>query len=121
MPCQTRLIDELIEPLTDDFGYLFTAWVLIAFDRYASLGARMPDSALRLFSPACRAELSPSTRVALSRTKISQHGTTAEEPGIDVAAAMRALFAMKPAQRRAVLDDVMDGLIGDIITLLGIH
>ncbi|WP_167163146.1 hypothetical protein [Streptomyces sp. MBT27] len=122
MPCQTRLIGELSEPLTDDFETVFIAWVTIAFNRHALRDPRTPDTAAMLFSLACRAEFSPHTRKALGSVTLRQDDSTAEEWVTDTVAALRAaLLPMKPDERRAVLDDAMDGIIGAIITHSGIY
>lgn len=116
MPCQTRLISELSESLTDDFGKLFTTWVISTVNMYVSMGARLPDTAVEMFGSASRAALSPPSRKALRGVRLPKHGAPQGLVGLsfDTQAAVASLTAMKPAEREAVLNDAMDGVIASI-------
>ena len=118
LPCQNRLITEMCVTLTDDLGRLFTTWVLGALNRYASLGAsRAPDTALELFGPNGGPVISPPSRKALRGVKLpSPTGSSAGvlAVSLDAAKATSVLTTMKPAEREAVLNDAMDGIIASI-------
>lgn len=116
LPCQDRLISELSETLTDDFGKLFTTWVVTTVNMYVSMGARLPDTAVELFGSASRAALSPPSRKALRGVKLPKHGdqTVAVEFSFGTRTAVATLTAMKPSEREAVLNDAMDGVIMSI-------
>lgn len=116
MPCQTRLISELSVELTDDFGKLFTTWVISTVNMYVSMGARLPDTAVEMFGSASRAALSPPSRKALRGVKLPKHGGQEAVVGFsfDTKAAVAALTAMKPSEREAVLNDAMDGVVASI-------
>ncbi|WP_225102690.1 hypothetical protein, partial [Streptomyces sp. CoH27] len=64
LPCQDRLTTELSATLTDDFGKLFTTWVMQAVNVQATVGGRMPDTALELFGPNGGSVISPPSRRA---------------------------------------------------------
>ncbi|MFJ8677260.1 hypothetical protein [Streptomyces sp. NPDC093589] len=116
LPCQNRLIAELSATLTDDFGRLFTTWVISTINRHVTLGARLPDTALELFGPNGGPVSSPS-RKALRRVKIPRvAGAPAAMTAfsLDAKGATTVLTAMKPDEREAVLNDVMDGIVASI-------
>lgn len=117
LPCQTGLITELSVELTDDFGKLFTTWVVSTVNRSAMLGVRLPDTAVELFSPVLRDALSPPSRKALRGVKLPKHGAPESVVGVsfETKAAVTVLTAMKPGEREAVLNDAMDGIIGSIL------
>lgn len=116
MPCQTRLIRELSESLTDDFGKLFTTWVITTVNMYVSMGARLPDTAVEMFGSASRAALSPPSRKALRGVKLPKQSAPEGMVGLsfDTETAVAALTAMTPAEREAVLNDAMDGVIASV-------
>ncbi|MGW2866435.1 hypothetical protein [Streptomyces sp. NPDC001205] len=114
LPCQDQLIAEICLTLTDDFGRLFTTWVMNTLGRRAGLGAFIPDTALELFGPNGGPVISPPSRKALRRVKIPRlpGGTVAFS--LDAKGATTTLTAMKPSEREAVLNDAMDGIIASI-------
>ena len=118
LPCQDRLIGELSETLTDDFGKLFTTWVMATINLYASVGARLPDTAVELFGPVSRAALSPPSRKVLRGVKLPKQAapTGLEGFSFETRAAVAALTAMTPDERVAVLNDAMDGVIASVAT-----
>ncbi|GAA1198386.1 hypothetical protein F4556_007591 [Kitasatospora gansuensis] len=117
LPCQDRLIAELSAELTDDFGRIFTTWVLGTLNRRQLVGASMPDTALELLGPNGGTVISPPSRRALRGVKLPR--VTAGAAGdamlsLDTKQAVAALTAMTPTERTAVLNDAMDGVIGSI-------
>ncbi|MER6846150.1 hypothetical protein [Streptomyces platensis] len=117
LPCQDRLISELSVELTDDFGKLFTTWVMSTINRHVALGASLPDTALELFGPNGGPTLSPPSRKALRRVKIPRvPGVPAAMAAfsLDAKGATTVLTAMKQDEREAVLSDAMDGIIASI-------
>lgn len=117
LPCQNRLITELSATLTDDFGRLFTTWVMSTLNRRVALGASLPDTALELFGPNGGPVISPPSRKALRRVKIPRvAGAPAAFLGFsfDAKGATTVLTEMKPAEREAVLNDAMDGIVASI-------
>lgn len=116
LPCQNRLITDISVTLTDDFGRLFTTWVMSTINRHVLLGARLPDTAVELFGPASRSVLSPPSRKALRGVKLPQQPVPTGMAGFsfDTKTAVSALTAMKPAEREAVLNDAMDGIVMSI-------
>lgn len=117
LPCQDRLITELSVTLTDEFGRLFTTWVIGALDRCIALGTSLPDTALELFGPNGGPAISPPSRKALRRVKIPRVGDAALETvafSLDAKGAVNVLTDMKASEREAVLNDAMDGVIATI-------
>lgn len=117
LPCQDRLISELSVELTDDFGRLFTTWVMNTLNRHVTLGASLPDTALELFGPNGGPAISPPSRKALRRVKIPRvPGAPAAMAAfsLDAKGATTVLTAMKPDEREAVLNDAMDGIVASI-------
>lgn len=118
LPCQDRLITELSETLTDDFGRLFTTWVIGTLNRRVTLGGSLPDTALELFGPNGGPAISPPSRKALRRVKLPRvpgaATTTAVAFSLDAKGATSVLTAMKPGEREAVLNDAMDGIVASI-------
>ncbi|MGW1839607.1 hypothetical protein [Streptomyces sp. NPDC002067] len=113
-PCQNRLIADLSESLTDDFGKLFTTWVMQTIDARAELGARVPGTMLELFGSG-GAVLSAPGRRALRGVRLPQQGPSMPYGAavrVDPAGATAALMAMTPAERAAVLGDALDGIVG---------
>jgi hypothetical protein len=116
LPCQNQLIKELSTSLTDDFGKLFTTWVMTTVNRIALLGGRLPDTAVELFGPSSRAALSPPSRKALRGVRFPRQAASQPVVGfsLDTKTAVAALTGMKPDEREAVLNDAMDGIIASI-------
>lgn len=117
LPCQDRIIAETSETLTDDFGRIFTTWVMTTISRRTSLGAPVPDTALELFGPNGGVAISPPSRRALRGVKLPRvPGGSPDLVGysLDAKGATSALTAMKPSERQAVLNDAMDGVIASI-------
>jgi hypothetical protein len=112
LPCQDRLIAKLSAELTDDFGRLFTTWVLNTVNLRATVGAAMPDTALELFGPNGGPRISPPSRRALRGVRLPR--TAGMAFSLDAKAATAALAAMKPGEREAVLNDAMDGIVASI-------
>lgn len=111
-PCQTRLIAELCETLTDDFGKLFTTWVLSTLRLRTELGAPLPADALGMF-PSGGAVLSPPGRKALRRVHLPRQAA-GDMVAVDASGASATLAAMNPAERQAVLADALDGIVASI-------
>ncbi|MFZ3500664.1 hypothetical protein ACODT5_46905 [Streptomyces sp. 5.8] len=117
LPCQDRLITEVSVTLTDDFGRLFTTWVIGTLNRWVTLGASIPDTALELFGPNGGPAISPPSRKALRRVKLPRvpgAGPEAAAFSLDAKGATTVLTAMKPGEREAVLNDAMDGIVASI-------
>lgn len=116
LPCQDRIIAEMSETLTDDFGRVFTSWVFTTLSRTSALGVPVPGTALELFGPNGGTAISPPSRRALRGVKFSRvsGGNIAVMSSLDAKGATSALAAMTPAERRAVLNDAMDGVIASI-------
>lgn len=114
--CQDRLISELSATLTDDFGRLFTTWVLGALNRRVALGASLPDTGLELFGPNGGPVISPPSRKALRRVKLPRVAGASLDAvfSLDAQGATSVLAAMKPSEREAVLNDAMDGIVATI-------
>lgn len=116
--CQERLIGELSATLTDDFGKLFTTWVLNTLRLRDALGASIPDTALELFGPNGGTAISPASRRALRRVRLPRFGMVDTSVGaavsVDAAGATSVLVAMKASEREAVLNDAMDGIVMSI-------
>jgi hypothetical protein len=117
LPCQERLIAEMCVTLTDDFGRLFTTWVMNSLNLRATVGASMPDTALELFGPDGGPVISPPSRKALRRVKLPRFpgaSSAAVAFSVDAKGATSVLTAMKPGEREAVLNDAMDGIVASI-------
>lgn len=117
LPCQNRLITELSVTLTDDFGRLFTTWVMSTINLRMALGVSLPDSALELFGPNGGPAISPPSRKALRRVKLPRlagASSTAVAFSLDAKGATSVLTAMKPSEREAVLNDAMDSIVTSI-------
>lgn len=114
-PCQRQLITEMTLTFSDDFGRLFTTWVLSTFNRHVQMGARLPDNVLDMFGPGGQAFLSPPSRKALRGVKMPrQPGSPAAAVRLETKSAAAALREMTPKEREMVLDDALDGIIGAI-------
>jgi hypothetical protein len=102
--------------LDDDFGRLFTTWVMQAVNLRVGMGIRMPDTALELFGPNGGSVISPPSRRALRGVRLPSAGAALPVVGFsfDTKRAVAALTAMKPTERAAVLDDALDGIVGAI-------
>lgn len=118
LPCQDRLIAELSATLTDDFGLLFTTWVLGTLNLRVAMCATLPDAALELFGAGGGPRISPPSRKALKGVKLPRlAGASPVEVAFSVDAkdATAVLAAMTAGEREAVLNDAMDGIIASIM------
>lgn len=110
-PCQDSRMDAVCESLSGDFGRLFTTWVfgLVQFHQIHGFVA-LPESLVNAKL------LSPPSRRALRGVRLVDAMTVsgANAYRIDASRATSALGSMSPPERRAVLGDALDGIVGEI-------
>jgi hypothetical protein len=117
LPCQDRLIRELSVTLTDDFGKLFTTWIMTTLNQRAALGVKLPRTALELFGRNGGLVISEASRKALRGITIPPvlgHSSFTLGFFMDTDGATSTLAAMSPSDREAVLGDAMDGIVMSI-------
>jgi hypothetical protein len=113
-PCSYAMIERVaaVWP-SETFGKLFTTWVLQNMNLQMMLGGRIPRTGVDLCSPGTLAIMSRQMGDALRAVTFE----ALAQDGMDIAVSMPSVpeqvFAdMSRADRKAVLNDVLDGIVG---------
>lgn len=114
-PCQTKLARDLTDGMSEEFGQLFTSWVFLYFDAISvCAGSSRPSTMKAAFGPMSLSAFSNSMCEVLAGVQLIWRGPVVQ---IDAESAARTLQAMTVEQRYCVLQDVLDGLVGDIAVM----